>query len=314
MADVIPQESQDFHRMANYGMRKLNFMPGLPPVANAEFIEDREKRPIKVLCLGMPRTGTMSLGLALATLGYKCYNHIEACAYPERDMKSWNEALDAKYFGGEGKKYGRNEFARILKGFDAVADGPAVPYFSEDLIEAFPEAKVILTERPVDDWIRSISTSVATAWGWWSWPFIVWAEPCAAEWYREAQRLEKVSHFSDSFTSEKKLIRTHYTDYYARIRKICPKERLLDFKLGVHGYKELCEFLGDKQPEGEYPRINESKTFLPIYSVWWWYCARRAAQKVLPGALVGGVALWTLWRRRQDLPSYLRSIKAFLLY
>lgn len=31
-----------------------------------------------------------------------------------------------------------------------VADGPAVPYFSEDLIEAFPDAKVILTERPVD--------------------------------------------------------------------------------------------------------------------------------------------------------------------
>lgn len=118
MSDVIPAESQGFHRMANYGMRKLNFMPGLPPVANAEFIEDRERRPIKVLCLGMPRTGTMSLGLALATLGYKCYNHIEACAYPERDMKSWNEALDSKYFGGEGKKYGRNEFARILKGFD----------------------------------------------------------------------------------------------------------------------------------------------------------------------------------------------------
>lgn len=118
MSDLLPIESQNFHRMANTGMRKLNFMPGLPPVANAEFIEDREKRPIRVLCLRMPRTGTMSLGLALGTLGYRCYNHIEACAVPERDMKSWNEALDAKYFGGEGKKYGRNEFARILKGFD----------------------------------------------------------------------------------------------------------------------------------------------------------------------------------------------------
>lgn len=31
-----------------------------------------------------------------------------------------------------------------------MADGPAVPYFSEDLIEAFPDAKVILTERPVE--------------------------------------------------------------------------------------------------------------------------------------------------------------------
>ena len=59
MSDLQPPESRDFYRMANYGMRKLNFMPGLPPVANAEFIEDREQRPIRVLCLGMPRTGTM---------------------------------------------------------------------------------------------------------------------------------------------------------------------------------------------------------------------------------------------------------------
>lgn len=105
------------HHLANNAIRSTGFAPDLPPLCTADFIEDRQPKPIRILCLGMPRTGTMSLGAALGILGYRTYNHVEACLVGHRDMKCWNEALDAKYFG-KGKKYGKNEFSKILKGFD----------------------------------------------------------------------------------------------------------------------------------------------------------------------------------------------------
>lgn len=117
MTDVLPNQDRYFHYLVNDTMRKLNFAPDMPPLCTADFIEDREAKPIRILCLGMGRTGTMSLGAALSILGYRCYNHVEACTIGYRDMKCWNEALDAKYFG-KGKRYGRNEFSKILKGFD----------------------------------------------------------------------------------------------------------------------------------------------------------------------------------------------------
>lgn len=105
------------HYIINNTLRSTNFAPDILPLCTADFIEDRQPKPIRVLCLGIPRTGTMSLGAALRILGYRCYNYIKACLVGPRDMKCWTEALDAKYFG-KGKKYGRNEFFKILKGFD----------------------------------------------------------------------------------------------------------------------------------------------------------------------------------------------------
>ena len=116
MTDLLPPQNRFLSHLANEALRS-SFAPDLPPLCTADFIEDRQPKPIRVLCLGMPRTGTMSLGAALGILGYRCYNHIEACMGSHRDMKCWNEALDAKYFG-KGNKYGRNQFSKILKGFD----------------------------------------------------------------------------------------------------------------------------------------------------------------------------------------------------
>lgn len=79
----------------------------------------------------------------------------------------WLQALRAKY-DGVGKPFGRVEFDQLLghcqvsplyfttgtcfsEDAQAITDFPAI-CFSEELIEAYPEAQVILTAREVDDW------------------------------------------------------------------------------------------------------------------------------------------------------------------
>lgn len=65
------------------------------------------------------------------------------------DCLMWQDAFAAKY-DGEGT-FGREQWDQLLGHCQAVCDWPAVA-FAKELIEAYPEAKVILTTRDVDSW------------------------------------------------------------------------------------------------------------------------------------------------------------------
>lgn len=46
---------------------------------------------------------------------------------------------------------------------------------------------------------------------------------------------------------------------------VVPKERLLEFKLGQDGWKELCGFIDFPKPEGEFPNVNDGKMFVAVH-------------------------------------------------
>ncbi len=48
-----------------------------------------------------------------------------------------------------------------------------------------------------------------------------------------------------------------YEEHYAELRRVTPKGRLLEYRLGG-GWEPLCGFLGKKVPDVPFPRINES--------------------------------------------------------
>lgn len=130
--------------------------------------------PMRVLILGMARTGTecevsrpkqtsarrtlpntrkIALKKALQLMGiYEVYHGYSNLFDNPRDNEMWLEALEAKY-DGKGKPYGRAEFDKLLGHCQAVSDIPAL-CFAEELIAAYPEAKVILTVRDVDSWYQ----------------------------------------------------------------------------------------------------------------------------------------------------------------
>lgn len=67
-------------------------------------------------------------------------------------------------------------------------------------------------------------------------------------------------------------MRKSYEDHYALVRRVCPKERLLEMPLGKSGWNELCEFLGHKVPTTPWPKLNESDVFVR----WHWQFYTRA--------------------------------------
>lgn len=132
-------------------------------------------RPMRLLCLGASRTGTMSLYTALQKLGFKVYHMNEAVKSPRTSFGCWTEAIHAKYHG-DGTPFGRAEWDKLLGGFDAGADVPFAT-FGVELIPAHPEAKVVLNHRDVDAWLGSMRKTAGRVLSWPSWPWVAGWDP-----------------------------------------------------------------------------------------------------------------------------------------
>ena len=89
---------------------------------------------LKIICAGLPRTGNTSLAEALRILGYETLQHT-----PER--LPLLPTAETSF--------------RVFDDVDAVVDLPAAMYWQE-LIEAYPEAKLILTTRDEWSWYKSM--------------------------------------------------------------------------------------------------------------------------------------------------------------
>jgi hypothetical protein len=93
----------------------------------------------------------IALTTALKVLGFhNAYHGLDALTINPRDCELWWKALQAKY-EGKGKPFGPKEFDQLLGHCQAVSDVPAI-CFAEELIAAYPNAKVILTVRDANEW------------------------------------------------------------------------------------------------------------------------------------------------------------------
>jgi len=95
---------------------------------------------LKILGVGLPRTGTQSLSDALEILGLNSIHHA-----PER-LDPWPDAATEA-----------TPNFRVYSDVDAVIDAPA-SYFYRELGDAYPGLRYILTVRDKDTWWRSVRT------------------------------------------------------------------------------------------------------------------------------------------------------------
>ncbi|OAX81408.1 hypothetical protein ACJ72_04253 [Emergomyces africanus] len=229
--------------------------PAAPTLAGARSV------PLQVLHLSMPRTGSVSMMAAYKILGlttYHGFNFVERT----RDQTQWERAIDAKFYG-KGRPFEREDFDAFLGEFGVLSDVPAIG-FSEEFIEMYPDAKVILVDRDIEKWYHSYSTYVIAAN--YTWPALFMRY--FLEYFltaRPATLMNKLDfamlNASDRAGLERNAQDT-YRKHYDKIRRLVPKERLLEYKLGS-GWQPLCEFLGKEVPgpEVEFPFLNESAEF-----------------------------------------------------
>ncbi|KAJ7181456.1 P-loop containing nucleoside triphosphate hydrolase protein [Mycena crocata] len=245
--------------------------------------------PMQVLGLGFSRTGTASMRIALETLGYNETNHGFIVWTNPAEMEMWTEAINAKYFG-KGKPYGPADWDRLLGHCMAVTDVPHL-LFAEELIAAYPDAKVVLTTRDPDSWWKSYAATVGGALESPLGAMNAWLEPETAGKIRDFWRLVFLAMFQTEHVTPE-IAKVRYAAYYEEVRRMVPKERLLDYRVG-EGWEKLCKFLEKDVPAGLFPKVNDTQAFhdhmakrvLPIW--------RRAAVKYgVPALLISAGFVW----------------------
>lgn len=260
--------------------------------------------PVKLLCLGMSRTGTFSLLNALERLGYHPYHMAEAIKNAPVDFPVWEEAVRAKYLG-EGAPFTKEDFDKFLGRFDTLMEIPTL-MFSEELINMYPEAKIIVTHRPVNGWLRSMRTTVLESVIWWRWSWVAWADPDMAKPFIRFARWcwpivfgdlsdKSADNSPDPLTTHPDSSAAKYLRHYQHLREICPADRLLKMELG-DGYEKLCPFLGIEPPDEPYPNINSKDFFLGFHHMMLdratWYATERVLAYSVPVIAAGAAMLF----------------------
>jgi len=271
--------------------------------------DDVPAGPPQVLCLGMLRTGTLSLATALETLGFKTFHALNLLedkpmwVFIERAAEAtWPAVVPGRQ--PQPRPFGRAEWNASFGRFDALTD--IACFFAPQLIEAYPDAKVVLTTRDYDRWYASYDDRVlhsilATKYG----AFVKAASYVLN--HRALFAMEKVIRgyydIGPAGTLEDAEARTRdaFHDHYARIKATVPSERLLEYQVGRDGWEPLCKFLNRPVPTTDSPRLNDSAAHKSSQN-------KRLISKVLNAAIkvivyaspvFFALVVWYFWRAGQ---------------
>ncbi len=236
---------------------------------------------MKVIGSGFGRTGTLSMKRALEELGVgPCY-HMEEVMQHGSHVRVWHDASLGLPV----------DWPRLFAGYESAVDWPASAVY-EDLMEAFPDAKVIHTVRDPDRWYESTletiyqGNSLIPAW-------LRRLVPFTDRYVEMVDRLVWDGIFEGRFEDREFAI-ARYHEWTAEVIATVPAEHLLVFDVR-EGWEPLCDFLGVLQPAGEFPRSNDRESMLRRFRVA--RLAGRAGPAVGAGFMVGLVALVRRFRR-----------------
>lgn len=199
---------------------------------------------LKVIGSGFGRTGTMSMKRALEQLGLgPCHHMIEVMENP-RQLPFW-KAIAAG---------GGVDWADVFAEYDSQVDWPGA-YVWGETARAFPEARVIHTERPEDDWWNSFNSTIG-------------------KFFANYSKLDLPPHFRDVFdTMNGWFLKNTFEDFTDRdsaiaayrrnnqkVRETVPADRLLVFHV-ADGWQPLCDFLELPVPDNAFPHSHPKAEF-----------------------------------------------------
>lgn len=174
-------------------------------------------------------------------------------------MDLWSDALlmkfDPELAASKGiKPFGRADFDCLLSNWSATTDQPAA-ILCEELLQAYPEVKVILHERDEDAWYKSFSATVIDGtYNPWI-PLCSWLDPVFMK--RTCYQTDLLMKYyfrcdvpraTGLWNNQESKIQyeTHAKETYRRhnemIKRVTPKEKLLLWKFS-DGWEPLCESL-----------------------------------------------------------------------
>ena len=195
---------------------------------------------LQIIGPGFGRTGTKSTKDALEMLGFgPCHHMLEVMANPAQ-VPHWVGLSQT----------GDIDLAAAFAGYRSQIDWPGAQVWRE-LAAAYPDAKVLLTERPEDSWWRSFSGTIGKL-------FRV-ADGMAAPPHVRAMmdtyfKTIEAQAFPEGHADRDAAIAA-YRRRGREVREAIPAERLLVFDV-ADGWAPLCGFLGVPVPDAPFPHRN----------------------------------------------------------
>lgn len=246
---------------------------------------------MKVIGAGFGRTGTMSLKAALEELGFgPCYHMIELFRHPEH-ADAWEAA----------RRGGRVDWDGVLGDYGATVDWPGCTFY-EELMECYPEAKVLLSVRDTGRWYESTRNTiyelsrivVISSFSRPTFRLLGLFVPALGKISRMNNRLIWEDTFDGRFDDED-YARAVFERHSAEVRRKVPKEKLLVYEVR-EGWEPLCRFLGVEVPDKPFPHLNDTAEMRRAVRM------LRAASFAVPAMsallLAGGLYLLLLRRGR----------------
>lgn len=208
---------------------------------------------MKVIGVGLPRTGTLTQKVALEMLGVgPCYHMVNVLQDLEL-VKLWHDALE-----------GNADWDAIFEGHQSTVDWPG-GFFWKELMEHYPDAKLVLSVRDPEKWERSMRDTVWACYygdsltyhlsmatykvdGQWKYFIdtmtqLLWEGPGTIQNSHDTQGMIDSMH---RFNEE--------------VKSTVPSDRLLVWDV-TEGWEPLCDFLGIECPSDPMPHVNDSATF-----------------------------------------------------
>lgn len=190
----------------------------------------------------------MSMKKALEELGYKNCFHLAEPLYQPGNLR---RSADIVHTRNTTER--RRKLAKLFQGYEVTLEVPGSACLP-DLLEMYPDAKVVLTERTsAKVWLKSwrgfgidMRSDCFRILGYWC-PGVVSANSLYRGWIQLA---------SERYNLPAEPSEALYDAHSAWVKSIVPPGRLLVFKC-QDGWTPLCKFLKKKRPN-RFPHGNEA--------------------------------------------------------
>lgn len=207
---------------------------------------------LEILGVGLGRTGTLSLRTALDQLGYPCYHMLDVLFDRKRksDVDFWLEVSN------DPAKVDR-DWSRVFDGLTASVDYPACGAWRA-LADAYPDAKVILTEHPrgAEAWYQSNIATIYTGTG----------HDARSDFGKKInEMMDRLiwNGLLEGAMEDREAALQRYGDHIEEVKATIPADRLLVFRVD-QGWEPLCAFLDLPVPENPFPNVNEREQMAKI--------------------------------------------------
>ena len=203
---------------------------------------------LSVIGSGFGRTGTKSLKEALEQVGFSpCHHMHEVVDHPEQ-VAHWQVVAAGNAV----------DWSAVFGGYRSQVDWPGAHVWRE-LSVAFPQARVVHTLRPEENWWRSFSKTIGKL-------------------FSTYKQLDLPPHISDMLDATMEMVgqqtfaggwvdrETALAAYRLRteqVRDAIPSHRLLVFDV-AEGWEPLCRFLEVPVPDMPFPHRNVRSDFWEV--------------------------------------------------